>query len=199
MQPRIPQGLSGRAPMMMGMNRMPRPGLFGGAQQMNSGGGLLSRILGRGTAARGMGMNGLMGMQNAGRAAAGGGSFLQNLTNPSGLSGILNNTQQVLKTAQTVGPMIQQYGPIVRNLPAMWKIYRGFKNTPSDSEDEKSETNETSEESKSTSNDSSKKRKTVKNKKSSSKKGSSMEKQTASKPSTTVSREKGASVPKLYI
>lgn len=199
MQPRIPQGFSGRAPMM-GMNRMARPGLFGGAQQMNSGGGLLSKILGRGgSAARGTGMNGLMGMQNAGRAATGGGSFLQNLTNPSGLSGILNNTQQVIKTAQTIGPMIQQYGPIVRNLPAMWKIYRGFKNASADSEDEKSETNETSEKKHSNANDSSKKKKPTKNKKNGSKRETAKEKQTTSKPSTAVSQEKGASVPKLYI
>ena len=62
--------------------------------------------------------------------AAGGGSLLKTLTNPSSINGFLANTQKVLNTAQQVGPMIQQYGPIVKNLPVMWKLYRGFKNAP---------------------------------------------------------------------
>lgn len=121
----------GRNPMM-GPSTNPFGGGFnpmmgqmmGRPNQMNTrGGGLLSKLLGRGNQA-----GGFMGMQTAGRAASGGGGLLQSLSNPGGLTSILNNTQQVLKTAQSIGPMVQQYGPMIKNLPAMWKIYKGFKN-----------------------------------------------------------------------
>jgi YqfQ-like protein len=101
-------------------------------QGRRSGGGLLSKILGGKNKNNGLG--GLRGMQAAARGNSGGGgigSILQTLSKPEGLTGILNNTQQVLKTAQTIGPMIQQYGPIVKNLPMMWKLYKGFKDLPS--------------------------------------------------------------------
>ena len=35
-----------------------------------------------------------------------------------------------MNTAQQVGPMINQYGPLVKNIPVMWKLYRGLKNAP---------------------------------------------------------------------
>ncbi|MBM7552539.1 VrrA/YqfQ family protein [Thalassobacillus pellis] len=40
---------------------------------------------------------------------------------------MLGNMQQVMKVAQTATPMIQQYGPMVKNLPMLfnlWKIMR---------------------------------------------------------------------------
>ncbi len=80
-------------------------------------------------------MGGLMGMQQAGRAAGAGGSMFGN---SGGIMGFLNNTQQVLKTAQSIGPMVQQfqqYGSLVKNIPAMWKLYRGLKNSPDASEE----------------------------------------------------------------
>ena len=61
---------------------------------------------------------------------AGGGSILKSFTNPSAINGFLTNTQKVLSTAQQVGPMINQYGPLVKNIPVMWKLYRGLKNAP---------------------------------------------------------------------
>jgi hypothetical protein len=30
--------------------------------------------------------------------------------------------------------MVQQYGPMVKNLPAMWKLYRGLKNASNNTE-----------------------------------------------------------------
>ncbi|MCM2531615.1 YqfQ family protein [Neobacillus pocheonensis] len=118
-RPRIPmQG--GMGPQMMGRspfgggNPMMGPGsnpfggrnplmgqMMGRPQQMSrGGGGLLSKILGRGNQAAGV--RGLGGIQGAGRAATGGGGgLLQSLSNPSGISSMLNNTQQVLKTAQS--------------------------------------------------------------------------------------------------
>ncbi len=110
--------------------------MMGRPPQMNSGGGgLLSKILGRGNPAGGAagGLRGI-GSRSAERQQAAV-DYLQSLSNPAGLKGFLNNTQQVLKTAQSIGPMIQQYGPMVKNLPAMWRLYRGFKNA-SKSKDE---------------------------------------------------------------
>lgn len=63
-------------------------------------------------------------------------SFLQGLANPQKINSFLNQTQQVLGTAKQFGPMVQQYGPIVKNIPSMWKMYRAFKDTPVESEEE---------------------------------------------------------------
>jgi hypothetical protein len=116
--------------------------MMGGGQQMGrGGGGFLSKLFGRGNPTSGA-AGGLRGMQAAGRAVSGGGSgggILQSLSNPAGITGFLNNTQNVLKTAQSFGPMIQQYGPIVKNLPAMWRLYRGFKNASNSSEEKTEE------------------------------------------------------------
>lgn len=149
-----PSPYGGQGPMMNpfgGGQMMGSPRPFQGGRQMmgrgqgrRSGGGLLARILGGKN--KGMRTGGLGVMQHAGRTASSGGgglgSILQTLSKPEGLSGILNNTQQVIKTAQTIGPMIQQYGPIVKNLPMMWKLYKGFKDLPTEekSEEDKTET-----------------------------------------------------------
>ena len=36
--------------------------------------------------------------------------------------------------------MIQQYGPMVKNLPMMWKLYKGFKDLPSEEKSDKNKT-----------------------------------------------------------
>ena len=74
---------------------------------------------------------------------AGGGSLLKSLTNPATINGFLTNTQKVLNTAQQVGPMVNQYGPLVKNIPVMWKLYRGFKNAPDITPDDEEATNTT--------------------------------------------------------
>ena len=92
------------------------------------GGGLLSKLLGQvnQTGAR-QGFNPLsFGPQQAAR----GGGLLKSLTNPGTINSFLTNTQKVLNTAQQVGPLVNQYGPIVKNLPMMWKLYRGLKDAP---------------------------------------------------------------------
>lgn len=121
---------SNMAPMM-------RMGQMG--QPARQGGGLLSKLLGRGNTAGMQGMQGMQGMRSA--ANASGGGFLKSLANPGSINGFLSNTQRVLKTAQQVGPMIQQYGPMIKNIPAMWKLYRGMKDMP-DQEDENNEEKE---------------------------------------------------------
>lgn len=143
-QPMLGYGRNQVRPMMpparmgnMGMNRapmggMPPRGMRGPTR--NSGGGLLSKLLGKGKsqgAQAGMQMFG-----NASRSAApaAGGGLLKSLADPTAITGFLNNTQRVLNTAQQIGPMVQQYGPIVKNLPAMWKLYRGLNAASTDEE-----------------------------------------------------------------
>ena len=64
-------------------------------------------------------------------AGASTGGILETLKNPGALSGMLANTQKVLQAAEQVTPMIQQYGPIVKNIPSMWKIYQGLRSSSS--------------------------------------------------------------------
>ncbi|WHX99341.1 VrrA/YqfQ family protein [Neobacillus sp. DY30] len=116
--------------------------MAGRGQGRRNGGGLLSKILGG--KKQGNQFSGPRGMQPANQAAQKGsrgvGSILQTLSNPDSLTGFLNNTQQVLKTAQSFGPMIQQYGPIVKNLPMMWRLYKGFKDLPTEEKSEPTQT-----------------------------------------------------------
>jgi hypothetical protein len=59
-------------------------------------------------------------IQNAASASAGmntGGGFL----------GMLTNVQKMLGVAQNVVPMVQQYGPLIKNLPAMVRIWKELK------------------------------------------------------------------------
>jgi hypothetical protein len=99
-----------------------------GASPVRSG-GLLSRLFGQvNRTGASQGFNPLsFGPQ---QAARGGGGLLKSLTNPGTINSFLTNTQKVLSTAQQVGPLVNQYGPIVKNLPMMWKLYRGLKDAP---------------------------------------------------------------------
>ena len=42
----------------------------------------------------------------------------------------LQTADQFLSTAQRLTPMVQQVAPMVQNIPALWKIYRGFQSMP---------------------------------------------------------------------
>jgi hypothetical protein len=108
------------------------PAMMGRAPKSRQGGGLLAKLLGKSGRGNNSGIPGFASAAANGpvRAASSGGGFLKTLTDPVALNGFLNNTQQVLKTAQQFGPMIQQYGPLVRNLPSMWKLYKGLKDLP---------------------------------------------------------------------
>lgn len=44
-----------------------------------------------------------------------------------GLSKTLTNVQQVLKVIESTAPLIEQYGPMVKNLPAMYRMLKTFK------------------------------------------------------------------------
>ncbi|MGZ0086415.1 VrrA/YqfQ family protein [Caldibacillus thermoamylovorans] len=56
-----------------------------------------------------------------------------------GLIGMLNNVQKMLGIAQNVMPMVQQYGPLIRNLPAMIRIFRELKPADEDESEAKTE------------------------------------------------------------
>jgi hypothetical protein len=183
-------GFGGGGPMM-GMNRMSRPPMMNpmmrGPRQLGQGGGLLSKILGKKNPG---GMGGLAGPT---RAAGSSGSFMQTLSNPGGLTSFLNNTQQVLKTAQTVGPMLQQYGPLIKNLPAMWKLYRGLKGVSSETEETKDSKPDNNHSEIHSNIEEKEQPKSIK-KRTSQKKG-----QLTNNKNTQGRQKKGASIPKLYI
>jgi hypothetical protein len=79
--------------------------------------GLLSRLKQRRQTGNAFqGFRGFQGLQGA-----------QGLQGGSNIANALGNMQQVLQVAQTATPMIQQYAPMIRNLPMMinlWKIMR---------------------------------------------------------------------------
>lgn len=102
-------------------------------------GGLLSKILGKSkqrneptpspfslpsNSTRGAGAAAAVSQAAASSASSGG--ILQSIMNPANLTSMLNNTQKVLQAAESFSPLVQQYGPLVKNLPAMWKLYRGL-------------------------------------------------------------------------
>ena len=166
---------------MMPQGQMPRMG--GRNQRSRQGGGLLSKILGKGNSQRNSAPGLFSGGNTAARGAGSGGGILKTLADPSALNGFLTNTQKVLSTAQQFGPMVQQYGPMVRNLPSLWKLYRGLKDLP-DADEQTAET-ETAEKVE-------KKKKPQKSKKPGS--SSTPQKKNAQKQSNS-----SASSPKLFI
>ncbi|WP_244671130.1 YqfQ family protein [Bacillus sp. NTK034] len=173
-------------PFMTPMQGRPPMGpMMGGPQGMKrggGGGGLLSKILGKGNAQPSAGM----GAARAAGSSPAGGGILQAISNPSSINGFLTNTQKVLNTAQQIGPMVQQYGPLVRNLPAMWKLYRGLKDAP-EADEAASESNEKSNQAKA-------------EKKKPDSQGKKIKKApVAEKPAAKSSSAEGISKPKLYI
>ncbi|MBR3120830.1 MAG: hypothetical protein IKF29_16550, partial [Oceanobacillus sp.] len=45
----------------------------------------------------------------------------------SGLSKTLDGVQQVLNMVQTGAPIVKEYGPMIKNLPAMYRMIKVFK------------------------------------------------------------------------
>lgn len=199
MGPGMNPGSMGRGMMNPGQG----PSLFGGMlgrgpQPRPGGGGLLARLLGRATGGgaqtAGRAATAFNAMNTAGQGAGGGGGILKLLSNPESINGFLNNTQNVLRTAQSIGPMVQQYGPLVKNLPAMWKLYKGLKDAPADEsvEETSSETPIASEE------PSMKARRMAQRKRSiqvDESESGDIQEQTA----PVKKKKSGASVPKIYI
>ncbi|MCM3619085.1 YqfQ family protein [Sutcliffiella horikoshii] len=189
MMMRNPSSFMGGAGRGMGMGGM------GGSNGGSGGGGLLARLLGR-SGARSIGNMSGLGQMAANTGARGGISqlanagTLQQLINPNNLTGMLGNVQKALKMAEGVMPMVQQYGPLVRNVPAMIKLYSELKNVDdTDDESEDTATEDTSSED-------------TEVKAAQGDKGAKKKKaQQKSKPDTDEAEEKpkGGSAPKLYI
>lgn len=50
----------------------------------------------------------------------------------SRLDQFLQTTDKLMKTAEQYGPYVQQAMPLMRNLPALYNIYKGFKSIPNE-------------------------------------------------------------------
>jgi len=50
---------------------------------------------------------------------------------PSKMEQYLQTADRFLSTAQQFQPMVSKVAPMVQNIPALWKLYRGFQSTPS--------------------------------------------------------------------
>jgi hypothetical protein len=113
-------------------------------QPLNKGaGGLLSKLFNKsrpGSVASQSGM--LNNFINQAPTSQGTSNFLSNLlSNPSGM---MTNIQKVMDVANHVGPMIQQYGPMMRNIPALIRLYTEL-NSSDDEESNKDEDKENEE------------------------------------------------------
>lgn len=104
---------------MMGAN-MPMPQVGG------QGGGILSRILGGAGAPGGVPGIGGAGAGGIPGAAAGG----------MDIAGMLNNVQRVLGVTQQAMPLVQQYGPMVKNIPGLFKMMKALNSGDDDASDE---------------------------------------------------------------
>ncbi|RZT22329.1 YqfQ-like protein [Fictibacillus sp. BK138] len=92
-------------------------------------------------------MNGMHGMP---RHAGSVDRFLGTIGSGGSITGgtsiftMLNNVQKVLKVAETMGPMIKQYGPAMRNLPSIMTALKDFQNGGSETKAENSPEADTS-------------------------------------------------------
>lgn len=50
---------------------------------------------------------------------------------PSKMEQYLQTADRFLSTAQQFQPMVSKVAPMVQNIPALWKLYRGFQSIPS--------------------------------------------------------------------
>lgn len=89
--------------------------------------GLLSKILGK-SKQKGAPPNlfAPAASSNQSSSRSSGGGILETLKNPDSLNNMLANTQKVLQAAEQFTPMVQQYGPVIKNLPSMWKVFRSI-------------------------------------------------------------------------
>ncbi|MTT33164.1 hypothetical protein GMB86_14260 [Terrilactibacillus sp. BCM23-1] len=51
----------------------------------------------------------------------------QSASNGLNLMGMFTNVQKAINTAQTVLPMVQKFGPLVKNAPTLFKMMKSFK------------------------------------------------------------------------
>lgn len=51
-------------------------------------------------------------------------------TGTGGLTGFLANANTLMENAQRFTPYVQQLQPMMKNLPALWRMYKSFKQSP---------------------------------------------------------------------
>ena len=49
---------------------------------------------------------------------------------PSKIDGYMQTANSFLNTAQQFAPVVQQFAPMMKNIPAMWRLYKGFQAMP---------------------------------------------------------------------
>lgn len=103
------------------------------------------------------------------------------------MMGMIQNVQKVMQAADTIKPMVQQYGPMVKQLPEMIALFKEYQNSGDTSDD--SEEEETDEEPVKT------KKKTNKSKAPKKPPGTATKKKKESISEETVRKSK----PKLYV
>ncbi|PAE08716.1 hypothetical protein CHI12_05140 [Terribacillus saccharophilus] len=93
--------------------------------QRTSGGlpGVLQKILNRGSRGAQTGVGAALPARSS---STGGVSLLD----------MLNHTQSALRAAESFMPMVQEYGPMVKNLPSMLKMMKALKDINFDEDDE---------------------------------------------------------------
>ncbi|KAA0549388.1 hypothetical protein FZW96_05610 [Bacillus sp. BGMRC 2118] len=128
-----------RMPMRQPMNPYYGPRAFQAMprqfpQRGGGGGGLLSKLFSKNSAK--VGINPIIGARNIPKSSGG---FLANLLNPEGASGMFSNIQKIVGVANQVGPMVQQYGPMVKNIPSLIQLYKEI-----NSDDEVADSNDNS-------------------------------------------------------
>ncbi|MDF2535233.1 MAG: hypothetical protein K0R18_1392 [Bacillales bacterium] len=85
----------------------------------------------------GEGPGGLLSLFSGQQSSKSGGLFggrLGSQSNVGAISGMISNTQKAIDAVQKVAPVVQQakqYGPLLRNLPSMYKLLKEIK-SPSD-------------------------------------------------------------------
>lgn len=118
--------------------QMGRPLRQNGPQQPPKGNGLLGKLFRKSQQTPQNLFAPPSGMRSETRNSGGG--FLDTLKNPEGLNTMLTNTQKVLQAAEQFTPMIQQYGPIVKNIPSIWKMMRAINSSDNENKKSKKET-----------------------------------------------------------
>lgn len=62
--------------------------------------------------------------------ATAGAAGVSSLLAPGRIEQFLQSTGQFMKTAQTYAPYVQQAVPMFKNIPALFRLYKGFQNAP---------------------------------------------------------------------
>ncbi|WP_180954462.1 VrrA/YqfQ family protein [Bacillus sp. V5-8f] len=103
--------------------------------QQQSNGGLISKLLGKSKSTHPSNAS----LFSSPSSSEAGSDILQALKDPAKLNSMIANTQKVLSAAEQIGAMVQQYGPLIKNLPEMWKIYRSMSDSDDSDEPEEEE------------------------------------------------------------